>query len=131
MRSAIQTPDAGVDLAAQTGWCTRNRSIGFFERLGSPVKEKACSQGFYHDTLGEKDRAPADRARCGHFWCACLLSRQLARRLFDADQHGFTQDEFRPAEPPPSPSPRGRIALHTGMLTGGRLGRLEWRAWVG
>ena len=31
----------------------------FFERLGSKVKEKHVFQGFYHDTLGEKDRSMA------------------------------------------------------------------------
>ncbi|HRE17492.1 MAG TPA: lysophospholipase, partial [Rhodocyclaceae bacterium] len=31
----------------------------FFERLGSSIKEKHVLPGFYHDTLGEKDRAQA------------------------------------------------------------------------
>src|SRR4051812_19814357 len=31
----------------------------FFERLGSAVKTKTELPGFFHDTLGEKDRAPA------------------------------------------------------------------------
>lgn len=31
----------------------------FFERLGSPVKEKHVLPGFYHDTLGERDRGAA------------------------------------------------------------------------
>lgn len=31
----------------------------FFKGLGSPVKEKHVLPGFYHDTLGEKDRALA------------------------------------------------------------------------
>ena len=30
---------------------------GFFDRLGSAVKEKHVLAGFYHDTLGERDRA--------------------------------------------------------------------------
>ncbi len=35
----------------------------FFERLGSATKEKHVLQGFYHDTLGERDRAIGDRSR--------------------------------------------------------------------
>lgn len=31
----------------------------FFANLGSAVKERKLLPGFYHDTLGEKDRAPA------------------------------------------------------------------------
>ncbi|WP_017912628.1 alpha/beta hydrolase, partial [Xanthomonas sp. SHU 166] len=31
----------------------------FYERLSSPVKERHLLPGFFHDTLGERDRAPA------------------------------------------------------------------------
>ena len=31
----------------------------FYERLGTPVKERHLLAGFYHDTLGERDRAVA------------------------------------------------------------------------
>ena len=44
----------------------------FFERLGSAVKEKIELPGFFHDTLGEKDRAPAVQA-----------IREFVLRLFD------------------------------------------------
>ncbi len=31
----------------------------FYERLSSPIKERVHLPGFFHDTLGERDRAPA------------------------------------------------------------------------
>ena len=31
----------------------------FFERLGTPIKERHVLPGFFHDTLGERDRAAA------------------------------------------------------------------------
>ena len=34
----------------------------FFERLGSAVKSRTVLPGFFHDTLGERDRAVAVKA---------------------------------------------------------------------
>ncbi|MDM0032633.1 bifunctional alpha/beta hydrolase/class I SAM-dependent methyltransferase [Variovorax sp. J22P271] len=79
----------------------------FFERLGSAVKTKMVLPGFFHDTLGEKDRAPAVRA-----------IRDFILQLFDAPPapvdlraahlHGNTADESRALARPLSPlSPRG------------------------
>ena len=41
----------------------------FFERLGTPIKERHLLHGFYHDTLGERDRAVAV-GRCARSCCA-------------------------------------------------------------
>ncbi|KTT27273.1 bifunctional alpha/beta hydrolase/class I SAM-dependent methyltransferase [Pseudacidovorax intermedius] len=97
----------------------------FFERLGSRVKEKLELPGFFHDTLGERDRAGAVAA-----------VRGFVLRLFDAppepvdlrgaDRQGFTADEARAlAAPLPALSPRGLYwaATRAGLRLGGRLSK--------
>ncbi len=37
----------------------REPQHGFFVNLGTPIKERHVLPGFFHDTLGERDRAPA------------------------------------------------------------------------
>ncbi|GAA6141852.1 bifunctional alpha/beta hydrolase/class I SAM-dependent methyltransferase [Hydrogenophaga sp. 5NK40-0174] len=79
----------------------------FFDRLGSAVKEKHVLDGFYHDTLGEADRAKA-----------VSLIRTFVLRMFDsppapvnlADAHlkGFTHEEAQTLSAPlPAMSPKG------------------------
>jgi alpha-beta hydrolase superfamily lysophospholipase len=95
----------------------------FFERLGSAVKTKIELPGFFHDTLGEKDRAPA-----------VLAIRNFILQRFDAPTppvdlrqahlHGNTADESRALAQPLSPlSPRGAYWALTraGLRLGGRL----------
>lgn len=95
----------------------------FFARLGSTVKNYLPLPGFYHDTLGERDRAPAVQA-----------VRQFLLRQFDtpaeavclrqADQYGATADEARAlARPLPLLSPRGLYWALTraGLRLGGVL----------
>ena len=97
----------------------------FFARLGSAVKEKMELPGFFHDTLGERDRAPAVAA-----------VRTFVLKLFDtppervdlrhADQQGATVDESRALAAPLSPlSPRGAYWALTraGLRFGGTLSR--------
>jgi hypothetical protein len=86
----------------------------FFKGLGSPVKEKHVLPGFYHDTLGEKDRA-----------LAVGKARRFILRQFDNPPEPPTcatpTASARPAtSPTPSParcrgSARGRC---TGRPTG-------------
>ena len=78
----------------------------FFERLGSATKEKHVLQGFYHDTLGERDRAIAI-ARVRTFLLG-VFERPLERvDLAGADRHGFTKDEADALRSPlPGNSPR-------------------------
>ncbi len=102
----------------------------FFARLGSAVKRKLELPGFFHDTLGEKDRGPAVKA-----------IRDFVLELFDrapqpvdlrgAHLSGATADESRAlAAPLPALSPRGaywaltRASLRFGGLLsrGVRLG---------
>ncbi|MEP6720920.1 MAG: bifunctional alpha/beta hydrolase/class I SAM-dependent methyltransferase [Variovorax sp.] len=97
----------------------------FFERLGSAMKTKMELPGFFHDTLGEKDRAPAVAA-----------IRAFVLQLFDAppvpvdrrSAHlaGETADESRALAAPLSPlSPRGAYWAMTrgGLRFGGLLSR--------
>ncbi|MGO4837011.1 class I SAM-dependent methyltransferase family protein, partial [Rhizobiaceae sp. 2RAB30] len=64
----------------------------FFVKLGSPVKERHVLDGFFHDTLGEKNRAVA-LAEVRRF-----ISEQYGRPtprpdLTTADRAGHTRDE--------------------------------------
>jgi len=79
----------------------------FFERLGSAVKEKHVLPGFYHDTLGERDRKQAlDGAR--DFIRARFAAPPAYPSLLDAHERGPTKDEAdRLARPLPALSPRG------------------------
>ncbi len=64
----------------------------FFDGLGAEIKEKHVLEGFYHDTLGERDRAKA-----------VALARDFVLRRFaepwsrpdlrQAHRRGFTHDE--------------------------------------
>lgn len=78
----------------------------FYVNLGSAIKERRILPGFYHDTLGEKDRALA----IGHI--RRFLTERFAAPLerpdlLDADRTGATRDEAdRLASPLPLSSPR-------------------------
>lgn len=61
----------------------------FFERLGSLHKEKHILPGFFHDTLGEKNRAPA--VASARRFILQNFARPLDRpSLLDADRLGAT-----------------------------------------
>ena len=102
----------------------------FFERLGAVEKERHVLHGFFHDTLGERERAVAvDRLRA--FIVRVFAAPRVRRNLLDADRHGFTREEADAlAAPLPTLSPRGlywsatRASLRFGGLLadGVRLG---------
>jgi alpha-beta hydrolase superfamily lysophospholipase len=102
----------------------------FFDRLGSSAKEKQVLPGFFHDTLGERDRAPAVAAV--RAFILKLFNTPPARvNLLDADRQGPTADEAKElSRPLPALSPRGlywastRASLRVGGLLsdGIRLG---------
>ena len=64
----------------------------FYERLGSPVKERHILDGFYHDTLGELKRKIAiDKAR---EFILKRFAEPVCRQVLDnADKTGFTRIE--------------------------------------
>jgi len=102
----------------------------FFERLGTRAKERMVLDGFYHDTLGERDRASAVAA-ARRFITREFESPSAPVSLLRADQEGFFKDEAdRLAAPLPLLSPAGlywgltRAALKLGgaLSEGVRLG---------
>ena len=103
----------------------------FFDGLGSLTKERHVLPGFYHDTLGEKDRALAV-AQVRRFVTE-RFARPLERPdLRNAHRGGFTRAEADAlARPLPRWSPRGlywmltRATLRFGasLADGLRLGR--------
>lgn len=120
---AIQTPTQLLISGAD--WVVHQQpQHQFFERLGAPVKEKHVLAGFYHDTLGEKDRHLAltkVRAFVDRLYGAPLAYPSL----LDADRGGYTKDEFDALSAPvPSGSPKGWwFALARANLA--TLGRLS------
>lgn len=101
----------------------RGPQDAFFSRLGSRVKERIVLDGFYHDTLGERDRAKAVAA-----------ARRFIVREFDApsapvslrhaDREGPFKDEAdRLSKPLPSGSPAALYWAITraGLRFGGTL----------
>lgn len=92
----------------------------FFEGLGSTDKEMHVLPGFYHDTLGEKDRELA-LSKIRSFILRMFAAPPQRPNLLDADRAGYTKDEADALAQPLSPlSPRG---LYWAMTRGSmRLG---------
>jgi alpha-beta hydrolase superfamily lysophospholipase len=103
----------------------------FFDRLGSTVKEKHVFPGFFHDTLGERDRASA-LARIRSFITARFAEPPNPIDLRTAHLQGHTKDESDAlSKSLPILSPRGlywsltRASMRLGSLlsSGLRLGQ--------
>lgn len=116
---------SGADWVVQHG-----PQHAFFERLGSPVKERHVLHGFLHDTLGEAERGRA-LARVRSFVLRRFAEPCATPTLTDADEGGPTREEADAlAAPLPPWSPRGlywaatRASLRVGGLLsdGVRLG---------
>jgi alpha-beta hydrolase superfamily lysophospholipase/phosphatidylglycerophosphate synthase len=93
----------------------------FYERLGTPIKERHVLPGFFHDTFGEKDRALAV-AMTRDFILARFAEPPVTVSLVDADRIGYTRDEAdRLASPLPALSPSGLYwaAMRANMKLGG------------
>ena len=108
---AIQIPTqlliSGADFVVH-----RKPQEQFFERLGSLRKEKHILPGFFHDTLGERDRAHA-LSRARRFILESFEQPAARPSLLDADRCGWSCAE---AESLSAPLPRNS------------LGDLYWRA---
>ncbi|MBX5044632.1 bifunctional alpha/beta hydrolase/class I SAM-dependent methyltransferase [Rhizobium lentis] len=94
----------------------------FYENLGSRIKERHMLAGFYHDTLGEKDRAIA-LAEVRRFIDARFAEPRAPADLRTAHIQGYTKDEAdRLASPLDATSPRGiywalsRLNIRLGAL---------------
>ena len=97
----------------------------FFERLTNPRKEQHVLPGFFHDTLGERDRRLAtDKIRS--FVRSLFDTPPAPVSLRDAHRTGFTADESRMlAKPLPWYTPRGAYWAMTraSLKFGGLLSR--------
>jgi alpha-beta hydrolase superfamily lysophospholipase/SAM-dependent methyltransferase len=79
----------------------------FFVNLASPAKERHVLPGFFHDTLGERDRAKAV-ALARDFIVRQFETPEPRVDLTQADRTGFTRDEAdRLATPLDLLSPKG------------------------
>ena len=95
----------------------------FYERLGTPIKERHVLPGFLHDTLGERDRALA-LGKARDFLLARFAEPLHRPSLLDADRSGHTREEADElASPLPLLSPRGLYwaATRQSLKLGGRL----------
>ena len=126
---AIQVPTqlliSGADFVVK-----RQPQEQFFERLGSVHKEKHVLPGFFHDTLGERDRGHA-LARIRRFVTHCFSLPPQRQSLLDADQIGASCAEAESlAAPLPRNSPadlywratRAGLRLGKGLSDGVKLG---------
>ncbi len=87
----------------------------FFDALSSSVKEKHVLPGFYHDTLGEKDRHLAV-AKAREFIVRLFAQAPQQPNLLDAHRSGPTKDEADAlAVPLPAWSARGLYWAMTRM----------------
>ena len=79
----------------------------FFANLSAPIKEKHILEGFFHDTLGERDRAQA-MTHIRRFVLERFAQPAAAPDLRTNDQRGHSFDEARMlAQPLPALSARG------------------------
>jgi alpha-beta hydrolase superfamily lysophospholipase len=119
---AIQVPTqlliSGADFVVH-----RKPQEDFFERLGSLRKEKHLLPGFFHDTLGERDRAHA-LSRVRRFILRNFEEPVTRPSLLDADRLGATCAE---AEELAAPLPKNSLrdlywrATRAGMRLGSNL----------
>jgi len=80
-------------LVSDTDWVVHTQPQDeFFERVGSPIKEKHVLSGFLHDTLGEKDRHLA-LARIREFVLRMFASPPAPSSQRAAHLSGYTYDE--------------------------------------
>lgn len=101
----------------------RGPQDAFYERLGSSVKERIVLDGFYHDTLGERDRAQAVAA-ARRFIVREFETPSAPVSLLSADRGGAFKDESdRLAQPLSPASPAGIYwgLTRAGLKFGGLL----------
>jgi alpha-beta hydrolase superfamily lysophospholipase/phosphatidylglycerophosphate synthase len=120
--AAIQTPTQ-ILISGDDRIVRQQPQRDFFARLTSPVKELHELPGFYHDTLGEKDRHLAI-AKVRGFLLSCFAQPSAQASLADADKRGPTKEEFeRLSRPLTVIAPKAIAfgAVKLAIKTGGRL----------
>lgn len=114
----LQLLVSGADFVVHRGPQDR-----FYERLSSPVKERVHLPGFFHDTLGERDRAPAV-ARVRQFVLARFAQPLWQRSQRDAHRHGLTFNEAEILARPPQRNSTADLrwrGVRAGLRLGGKL----------
>lgn len=105
----------------------------FFVNLGSATKERHVLPGFFHDTLGERDRGPVV-SRMRTFLLDRFAAPVEVAPLLDAHRVGYTRDEAEAlATPLAALTPRGAwwgatrfaLKLGAGLSEGLAVGRRE------
>ncbi|GAA5166370.1 bifunctional alpha/beta hydrolase/class I SAM-dependent methyltransferase [Viridibacterium curvum] len=96
----------------------------FFDGLGSRIKERHVLDGFFHDTLGEKDRHLA-LAKLRSFLLARFAEAPQRPALLDAHKSGYSYDEYKRLEQPLSVFNPKRWAFAISRLSMATLGRLS------
>jgi alpha-beta hydrolase superfamily lysophospholipase len=113
-------------LVSGDDWVVHRRpQLDFFEHLGSPTKQLLNLPGFYHDTLGERDRAQAV-SRIRAFIEERFAQAPQIVSLRNAHREGATFDEAQAlARPLPVWSPRGLYwaVTRASLKLGGWLSR--------
>lgn len=111
-------------LISGSDWVVHKKpQFQFFKRLGSEVKERHVFHGWYHDTLGEKNRHVAI-AKAREFILRAFAEEPARTSLLSADTQGYTRNEFEELS---RPLPRfslkrvGFALARTGLKTIGRL----------
>ncbi|EJC77336.1 lysophospholipase [Rhizobium leguminosarum bv. trifolii WSM2012] len=110
-------------LISGSDWVVRHApQHRFYENLGSRIKERHVLAGFYHDTLGERDRAIV-LAEIRRFIDARFAEPRTPADLSTAHIQGYTKDEADLlASPLDAASPRGiywalsRLNIRLGAL---------------
>jgi alpha-beta hydrolase superfamily lysophospholipase len=120
---AIQTPTqlliSGSDYVVHQG-----PQHAFFDHLGSTFKERHVFDGFFHDTLGEKDRhLPIAKAR--DFVLRMFDQPPAYPPLLNAHKAGYTKDEFDRLSQPLHPLSPKAISFSVSRLSMGTVGRLS------
>lgn len=112
-------------LISEKDWVVQRKpQDDFFERLGSPIKERHVLPGFLHDTLGERDRKLAIDTIRG-FIERMFRDPPPRESLLQAHRSGYTRDEeVRLREPLPIVSLR-RLNFALTRLSMRTLGRLS------
>ncbi|MFO1147427.1 MAG: bifunctional alpha/beta hydrolase/class I SAM-dependent methyltransferase [Alsobacter sp.] len=96
----------------------------FFERLGSSCKERHVLDGFYHDTLGEKDRARAIALARSFLLARFETATGEQPSALDADRRGYTRDEADRLATPYAPNSLQGLrwrAVRASLVLGSRL----------
>ena len=87
-------------------WVVHNKpQYEFYDRLGAKEKEVHTFEGFFHDTLGEKDRRlPITAAR--KFILKYFDRPPVVTSLLEGDKKGFTYEEYETLRKPLLLSPK-------------------------